>query len=135
MLERFTIAVVFAVLVGAGSGCGSSAPSNVPREAPPKTGLEELGLVIRAASDQKQKPPAKLADLDKYEPIAQAGVTGVAQNKIVYLWGAGYKPGGTGIVAYETAAETNGGWVLLEDGSVKEMSASEFASAPKAGKK
>jgi len=97
--------------------------------------MEELSSVIQAVAQQKQKPPTKLADLQRFEPIASAALPALASGKYVFLWGAGYKPGGTGIVAYEAAAETKGGWVLLEDGSFKKMSASEFAAAPKAGTK
>ena len=50
----------------------------------------------------------------------------------------GFYEGETGkneaVVAYEKDAPTNGGYVLLSAGSVKKMTASEFAAAPKAGK-
>ena len=39
------------------------------------------------------------------------------------------------IVAHEKNAPAEGGYVLLQDGSVKTMTAAEFAAAPKAGKK
>jgi hypothetical protein len=121
-----------ALLTGCGGGSGSV---SVPADATAQAALEELGSVIKSAADQKQRPPGKPADLDKYEPIAMAGVSAVAQKKVVYLWGAGYKPGGTAVVAYAATAPDQGGPVLLEDGTVKEMTAAEFAAAPKAGKK
>jgi len=116
------------------TGCGGKGGSANPDETPPQGALEELGSVIQSMAQQKKSPPTKAADLRMYEPIAPTAVAGVTSGKYVYLWGAGYKPGGTGIVAYEASADSKGGWVLLEDGSVKKMSASEFASAPKAGK-
>lgn len=100
-----------------------------------KAGLEELSGVLKAMEEQQQKPPTKLADLHRYEPLAEVGFAGLKDNRITYLWGAGYKAGGTGIVAYESGADTKGGWVLLEDASVKQMTAAEFASAPKSGTK
>ena len=44
-------------------------------------------------------------------------------------------PGNEAVVAYEKNAPTQGGYVLLSAGTVKKVSAAEFASAPKAGKK
>jgi hypothetical protein len=36
------------------------------------------------------------------------------------------------VLAYEKKAATEGGWVLMQDGKVKRMTASEFQAAPKA---
>jgi hypothetical protein len=127
--------LAFSLILVVSTGCGGKGGSANPNEPPPEGVMEELSGVIQAMAQQKQKPPTKLADLQRYEPIAPAGIAGVASGKYVFLWGAGYKPGGNGIVAYEAAAESNGGWVLLEDGSFKKMSAAEFAAAPKAGKR
>jgi hypothetical protein len=38
-------------------------------------------------------------------------------------------------LAYEKATPTDGGYVLLSAGTVKKMTAAEFDTAPKAGKK
>jgi hypothetical protein len=38
------------------------------------------------------------------------------------------------VVAYEKKVPTEGGHVLLQDGTVKQMTAAEFQSAPKAKK-
>jgi hypothetical protein len=116
------------------TGCGGKGGSTNPNEPPPEGVMEELSGVIQTVAQQKQKPPTKLADLQRFEPAAPDALPALASGKYVYLWGAGYKPGGNAIVAYEASAESKGGWVLLEDGSYKKMSASEFASAPKAGK-
>jgi hypothetical protein len=126
--------LAFSLALVVSTGCGGKGGSTNPDETPPQGALEELGSVIQAMAQQKKSPPTKPADLRMYEPAAPTAVAGVSSGKYVYLWGAGYKPGGNGIVAYEAAAESKGGWVLLEDGSIKKMSASEFAAAPKAGK-
>ena len=123
------MAVVVALACG---GCGGSDTVVNPSEAPPQAVLEELGVVIKTMAEQKQKPPQKLADLDRYEPIAAGALAGLAKNKYVYVWGAGYKPGRSGIIAYETQAASSGGWVLCEDCTVKQLTAAEFGAAPKA---
>jgi hypothetical protein len=38
------------------------------------------------------------------------------------------------VLAYETEVPEKGGAVLMQDGTVKTMTADEFKSAPKAGK-
>jgi hypothetical protein len=58
----------------------------------------------------------------------------IRSGDIVYMWGAGHVPGGTQVVAYEKRVTTECGFVLLQDGTAKEMTAAEFQAAPKAGK-
>ena len=59
--------------------------------------------------------------------------------KYVILWSATIskeKPQASStILGYEKDAPTAGGWVLLVDGNVKHMTATEFQSAPKATEK
>jgi hypothetical protein len=57
--------------------------------------------------------------------------------KYTVLWGANpdlmRDPADT-VLAYETAAPASGGWVVMADGSVKQLSAAEFQAARKATK-
>jgi hypothetical protein len=54
-------------------------------------------------------------------------------NEIVYQWGARIDPaGGETVLAYEKKAPSEGGWVLMQDGTVKQITADEFKAAPKA---
>ena len=50
----------------------------------------------------------------------------------MYVWGAEYVAGSKKVAAYEKKATTEGGWVLLQDGTLQEMTASELAAAPRA---
>jgi hypothetical protein len=64
----------------------------------------------------------------------------VKSGEVVILWGASLKgEGDVGrdevVVAYVKSVPTDGGHVLLSAGTVKKMTAAEFAAAPKAGKK
>ena len=65
--------------------------------------------------------------------MAPTASTLVRSGDLVYLWGAGFAPGGTKVVAFEKKAEAEGGLVLLQDGSVKHMTADELKAAPRAG--
>ena len=77
-------------------------------------------------------------DFAKYEAGYPLGYAAVQSGEVVVVWGA--KIAGEGdagsapanVVAYEKKTPAEGGLVLLQNGTVKEMTASEFASAPKA---
>jgi hypothetical protein len=117
------------------AGCGGSSSTNPENQGPTaKQALEDVAAMLKAAEEERKRPPAKAADLQPYEGPFLSATLGIQQNRITYVWGAGLKPGGTAVVAYEPKAETEGGWVLLQDGTVKEVSAAEFKAAGKAGK-
>lgn len=116
-------------------GCGSSTNSTAPQLPSEESSLQDLAAMLKLIAEQKKKPPSKVADLDAYEPLFMSAYKGITSNKIVYVWGNGIVSGDTEVIAYETAAESAGGYVLLKDGTVKKMSAAEFSSAKKAAKK
>ena len=94
--------------------------------------MEDLSQMLKALSDERRKPPARLAELDAVEPMIPIAGPRIRSGEVVYLWGTEYTPGSNKVLAYEKKAVTDGGWVLLQDGSVKEMTAGDFAAAPKA---
>ena len=114
-------------------GCDGARTSG-PSVNPQKDALVDLGQMLKQLADEKKKPPARLAELEPVEPMIPNAGAAIRTGSIVYLWGASYISGGTKIVAYEKKAPESGGMVLLEDASVKEMTADAFKSAPKAGK-
>jgi hypothetical protein len=126
--------IVAGMLLGlttlAGCGSGSSGPIANPQ----KEALADLGQMLKQLSTEGKRPPGKLAELAPVEPLVPLAGVALRGGQIVYFWGAEYTAGGTRIVAHVKRAPDAGGWVLLEDGTVKEFSASEFAAAPKAKK-
>ena len=133
-MVRCVWAVVVAAGLGAMAGCGGSSPGT---PAPPtgKDALEEIGRMLKLLADDGRKPPAKAADLQPLDPLIPVGGPALRSGDVVYQWGAGYAAGRQDVAAYEKNVPAEGGYVLLTDGTVKKMSASEFTSAPKAGKK
>jgi len=129
-MGRVVWAVVVAAGVGLATGCGDTKTSR-PVSEERKAALEELGQMLKALADEGKKPPARLAELDAVEPLIPVAGPAIRNGDIVYVWGAGYAAGGTQLVAYESKAATEGGFVLFQDGTVKNLSASEFQSAPK----
>lgn len=130
--RHIALALTFWFVLAAGCGGQGSVTAPAPGVA---DSLRDLGDLLKLLADQNQKPPAKQADLDQYEPTAPHAAAAAQAKQIVYLWGNGITPGGTAVIAYDAKAETDGGPVLLQDGTVKTMTAAEFAAAPKASKK
>jgi hypothetical protein len=124
--------IVGTALLSATVGCG---PDGVKPDTSPKAVLLDLAEALKSAAGDKTKPPAKLAELDKIEPMMPLAGPAIRSGEVVYLWGAGYDASGTQVVAYEKKAETEGGAVLLQNGTVETMTAEQLKAAPKAGKK
>ncbi len=91
--------------------------------------------MLQTVAADRQKPPSKVADLSAVEPMLPIAASAIRQGDLVYVWGTTLSPGGNGVVAYEKDAPTGGGWVLTQDGTIKQMTAAEFQAAPKADKK
>ena len=127
-------AILLAVAIAASvSGCGSGvAPGALPSN---EQNLTELKMLLEEHQKAYKKPPAKQADAARLEPSYPGAVRLLGRGEIVYAWGIPLAAGGSGVVAYHMDAPEKGGTVLLEDGTVKELTAAEFATAPKAGKK
>lgn len=130
-----------ALLFGAAlllTGCGSSNPSNTAEALGPQTTLQEVGGLVQMYSGENRKGPAKPADLAKYEPGYPLGYRAVQSGEVVVVWGATIAGEGeaasapANVVAYEKKAPAEGGWVLLQNMTTKQMTADEFKAAPKA---
>jgi hypothetical protein len=123
---------VVAVLVVVGLAAGCTESKQVQSTDDQKAALAELGDMLKSLTEERQKPPSKLAELEAVEPRIPLAGPAIRSGSIVYIWGAVYAAGSNQVVAYEKKAPTEGGYVLLQDGTVKEMTSAEFSSAPKA---
>jgi hypothetical protein len=122
-----------AVLVGLGLATGCTGSNQVQTATEDyKAALAEVGEMLKSLAEEHRKPPGKLAELESVEPMIPLAGPAIRSGNIVYIWGAGYAAGSNQVVAYEKKTPSEGGYVLLQDGTVKEMSSSEFSSAPKA---
>jgi hypothetical protein len=131
---RSTAAAGLLALLAA--GCSSSAPKDSAAPLTASDNLQEVAGLLRDYTVEHQRGPARLADLAKNQPLYPRGYEAVKTGAVVVVWGARMplqgQGGGKGVIAYEKKAETEGGAVLLENGEVKNMTADEFKSAPKA---
>ena len=126
----------FVALAGLALGCGSADTKVEATGAPTaKQGLEDLVSLLNHLKSENKPAPAKIEDIQPIEPLFQGAYLALTREEIVYNWGATIDPAGTDkVLAYEKAVESTSGWVLMQDGSLKTMQASEFQAAPKASK-
>ncbi len=130
-----TLTVAAALVIPVAAGCGSKSGSGDSIH-PQAALLQEVADLLRAAGEGR--PPAKAADLARFEAAFPAAYQAVKSGAVVVVWGA--KMAGEGesasapadVIAYEKKVPAEGGWVLLQNGKVKEMTADEFKAAPKA---
>lgn len=100
--------------------------------------LHEVGGLIRSYSGEAGTGPKRVTDLAKFEHGYPLGYAAVRSGEVTVIWGATVAGEGEAdaapahVVAYESSTPTSGGWVLLQNGRAKEMSADEFRAAPRA---
>jgi hypothetical protein len=133
------VALVLAVAALLAPGCGRI--KNAADRSKKSNDLKQLGLMYHSYIDMHRKGPGSVDDLMTMatDPGAQAVVQMVKDGKYVLIWGATIvgmqkNPQGTSgtVLGYETTTPTAGGLVLMGDGSVRNVTAAEFASLPKA---
>jgi hypothetical protein len=130
-MRQIGFSLFLLTMVSFSTGCGGGEAGNQKIAEPGKIALEDFGQMLKTLAAEGKKAPSKLAELEPVEPMSPVGAPALRNGEIVYLWGSRYLEGGTKLVAYEKQVPTNGGFVLLEDGSVKSVTVAEFGSLPK----
>ncbi len=115
------------------SACGRSTPTTAEFEdMTGKDAATELGTMLKSLADEKKPMPKSAADLAMVEPLFPLSAGQLISGKMIYAWNtpisASTEPA---ILAHPADAETAGGWVLFQDGTVKKLKADEFAAAKK----
>jgi hypothetical protein len=135
-IAKWTALVVVASLAGCSSG-----PGGVSQElAKAPASLIQLNELLHASAGINGRPPTHLSDLDKRRSLFPQAYDAVKIGDIVVLWGTRPTPegeiaqGGEQVLAYQKTAPTEGGYVLFSGGTIKKLTAAEFAAAPKGGK-
>lgn len=122
----------------ASAGC-SSQPNPGPDEPVRAIELREVGELLAQLTTETSKGYSNVGQLAKYEQGFPLGVRALKAGEIVVVPGAtmlgeSAKGSTEAVVAYDRDVPTKGGLVLLHNRTVKQMSADEFRTAPKAGK-
>jgi hypothetical protein len=127
MLNRAaSVTVILALLLV--PGCG---PSPVPAAKVARIRLEDVYGLYKTHVEKLKRPPTKLGQLERWEPIYVNGYAAVNEGQIVVLWGQPLAGGAhPGVLAYERDTPEQGGHVLFQDGTVKRMAAADFLALP-----
>jgi hypothetical protein len=127
-------ALIFLLLSFAIVGCSKGLDADNPEE----NELREVWNLYRGGPKAMlARPPGKLEEVRNQRTLYPRGYSAIEKGAIVVAWGTDLKqiqnPEST-ILAHEKQTPTDGGQVLMADGTIKDMSAQEFQAAPK-GKK
>src|SRR5262249_31689057 len=111
-------------------GCGKKGPDEDPETARRKQELNDVFELYRGYTKRHEgQPPKQLADLTRNEDemAYPLGARLLREGAIVAVWGVSGNDAGT-VLAYPKSAPTEGGFVLMADGSVTQLSADELKS-------
>jgi len=112
--------------------------ARAPQPPPPPSGedgLKEMVGVYKYIEYSKLPLPRKPEDFNDYVDSMPIAFYRVKDGEYVVAWGVGRSASagaGEQVLVYEKKTPTEGGAVLLRDGTVKQMTAAEFSAAPRA---
>lgn len=133
MTLRLTVAV--AVVTAALTGCGGPASNATTSGPSPTDKVQDVADMLKEYQEAFKKPPGGLNDLADATASHPVGHAAVASGEFVVFWRSPVSASGAGtVLAHPKDAATAGGAVVMQDGSVRQMTAAEFAAAPKAKK-
>jgi hypothetical protein len=122
------------------TGCGSKEiPTTVSETAgmpEAKDALLDLAELLKRLAAGNMKPPTDAAGFVNYDVEHPAIATLISNGLVVYNFGAtidGTKAGDQW-VAMQSNAKEKGGWVLLNNGEIRDMQSAEVAALKPAGK-
>jgi hypothetical protein len=96
-------------------------------------GLAELAQVYEYRAASNMGPPRRLEDLNEHDAALPVAYAKIQSGDYIVYWGVGLSSSGRDVVlAYEKDVPASGGLVLMQDGTVKSLTAAEFQAARKA---
>jgi hypothetical protein len=124
-----------ALLAFALTGCGGSTSNTAPAGPTASQTATDVAEMLKEHFEATKKAPNSVADLTDAPASHPVGHAAVASQEYVVFWRVPISASGSGtVLAYHKDAPTAGGSVVMQDGSVKTMTADEFKAAPKAKK-
>ncbi|MBN9122580.1 MAG: hypothetical protein J0I06_26105 [Planctomycetes bacterium] len=127
---RVLLLGIAAVGAGALVGCGSN--QTPPPPDPKQAALEEVYALYKLRAEQGKPPARRVEELYPFENAYPIGYAAVKSGEVVVNWTAPPSSNSSAVLAYQKEAPSAGGWVAFQDGTVKHLTAEEFAAAPKA---
>jgi hypothetical protein len=116
-------------------GCASEVTEEQIVESRRKFELDEIWGAYKLHSSEKQRPPSGINDLMPYEAGFSLGLRGIKTQAYIVRWKTPIadQGGAPALLAHEKATESDGGLILLNDGTISLIKADEFQSKYKQG--
>jgi hypothetical protein len=111
------------------AGCSHGPATSVQNEAA-RSDLSELWEMYNGYVLQNHRPPASIGDFKGLQIPYPRGHSAITTGRCVVRFGTPLEPVGA-VVAYEKDAAQQGGLALVNDGSIKMMSAADVQAAIK----
>jgi hypothetical protein len=130
--------LVFAAAIA--PGCSSSPQQAELDTSAQAQGLKNLGKMYAIVSRSLGRPPKTVDELRKAEAEVPGGFNSIGETNVAIFLGAelpdqpGKPADSETVLAYDRLVPIQGGYVLMLDGSVRKLSATDFKTARKAGK-
>ncbi len=123
------------LLMAAALGCGGTNTTGSMSGPTASESATDVAEMLKEHFEATKKAPNSAADLTDAPASHPVGHAAVSAQEYVVFWKVPISPSGSGtVLAYHKDTPTAGGSVVMQDGSVKTMTAAEFAAAPKAKK-
>lgn len=94
----------------------------------------DVAEMLKEFTEANKRGPNSASDMADAPASHPVGHAAVASGEYIVVWKVPVTVGAAGVLAYPKNATTDGGMVVIQDGTVKQMTAAEFAAAPKAKK-
>jgi hypothetical protein len=133
--------VIVAACVVALAGCGDPGNDGGTTSPTSENGpLAQVGALYRDHWELKKKAPTGYKDFAPYAEIMPEGFNALRTGDVVAIWGVRLEdlsPEATGdsadeVLAYQKETPESGGYVLMKNRKIRQMTADEFKAAPKA---
>ena len=122
--------LLLVVVPACGGPAGPAAGTSGPIES---SQLDEVYSLVKQHLDARKSLPKGPSDLRGWSEGFPTGYFAVQSGRVVVNWATPPSETGEAVLAYEKDAPTAGGLVILQNRTVKQMTAAEFQAAPKAG--
>lgn len=96
-----------------------------------RSGLVEMAEMFKFFKGESITPPKNAAEFARHDVLFPVAGVLLPAGKIVYAGGTLDQSDPPKLLGYSRDVETAGGWVLLSNGEIQEVTAAEFSALPK----
>lgn len=129
------LAAIVVCMLALVPACSNKQPEAEQEGAAARDSLREIWALYDFYVKEKKKPPTRLADFKPYSAGFALGYEALSNGSCVAIWRVDLSApadDSTQVIAYEKEVPTQGGQVVLKDGTLTKMTAEAFQALPKA---